>query len=165
MVLFIVGVLMLICPVVFMDELIDKFEDSEMDIGLFSIFLGCVFLLLSFGISPQVFEPNYGNYTTTQLENITVSKETMDATDINLKLVEDNKDNSEKEYYKISYKINGVNTEKKEKNKHVKAVKEDSGNTYIEKLKVKRKRPVTEWIFSMSSVTDKYATVYVVHYI
>ena len=107
MVLFIVGVLMLICPVVFMDELIDKFEDSEMDIGLFSIFLGCVFLLLSFGISPQVFEPNYGNYTTTQLENITVSKETMDATDINLKLVEDNKDNSEKEYYKISYKING----------------------------------------------------------
>ena len=44
-------------------------------------------------------------------------------------------------------------------------VKEDSGNTYIEKLKVKRKRPVTEWIFSMSSVMDKYATVYVVHYI
>ena len=31
MVLFIVGVLMLICPVVFMDELIDKFEDSKMD--------------------------------------------------------------------------------------------------------------------------------------
>ena len=165
MVLFIVGVLMLICPVVFMDELIDKFEDSEMDIGLFSIFFGCVFLLLSFGIFPQVFEPNYGNYTTTQLENITVSKETMDATDINLKLVEDNKDNSEKGYYKISYKINGVNIEKKEKNKHVKVVKEDSGNTYIEKLKVKRKRPVTEWIFSMSSVMDKYATVYVVHYI
>lgn len=65
----------------------------------------------------------HGNYTTTQLENITVSKETMDATDINLKLIEDNKDNSEKEYYKISYKINGVNTEKKKRTNMLKRLK------------------------------------------
>ena len=147
-------VLFILAIVLFLRNLISENKKN----GVMAMYISFLLMFLSLFNFSNTY---YGDYSVEQLEERAVQKNTMQISDVNLKLVE--------ERYEGTYFGDGVSRTFNEYEENVKMIKSDKIYAYMEKLKIKKEASLISYMFSIEPVVDKiidgYETIYIIHYI